>query len=167
MAIDLGMASPLALPRHLLSAMHFGPTFHVRLLPTCAPAHLQLASPESPRWLAYAGHFESAQIAVAQTNTNGNTLDPVSVAIYREIVDTLRWEKEEGHTLSPREIIRDKMSLRRVLIGASAGPFSCIAGNIIASYYLGAELDTAGITGKNQQLKAVSPLSSSLPWGLH
>ena len=40
------------------------------------------------------------------------------------------------------------------MIGTSPGIFSCIAGNIIASYYLGAELDTARITDSVQQLKA-------------
>lgn len=41
-----------------------------------------------------------------------------------------------------------------MLIGASAGPFSCIAGNIIASYYLGPELTSAGITEPLPQLQA-------------
>jgi MFS family permease len=36
----------------------------------------------------------------------------------------------------------------------SPGPFSCIAGNIIASYYLSLELDTAGITDTTSQLQA-------------
>lgn len=50
------------------------------------------------------------------------------------------------------------MTRKRLLVGISAGPFSCIAGNVIASYYLGDELDTAGITDTNDQLKAVSLL---------
>lgn len=56
--------------------------------------------------------------------------------------------------MTPLEIARDPIARRRLLIGASAGPFSCIAGNIIASYYLGDELDTAGITDSLSQLKA-------------
>ena len=47
------------------------------------------------------------------------------------------------------------ISFLNALIGMSPGPFSCIAGNIIASYYLGSELDTAGITNPNDQLIAV------------
>lgn len=80
------------------------------------------------------------------------------VAIYKEIVDTLAWEKKNDMTMSPREIIKSPTARKRTLIGASVGPFSCIAGNVIASYYLGNELDTAGITDPNQQLKAVSTL---------
>jgi hypothetical protein len=56
--------------------------------------------------------------------------------------------------LSPKEIFKTTVSRKRFLIAISPGIFSCIAGNIIASYYLGAELDTAGITNSVQQLKA-------------
>ncbi|KAI1372172.1 putative hexose carrier protein [Hypoxylon crocopeplum] len=110
--------------------------------------------PESPRWLVHEGHFEHGRIAVAQTNSNGNLSDPVAVAVYKEILDALEWEKKEGRTMSPKEIIKTPTARKRLLIGMSAGPFSCIAGNIIASYYLGDELKTAGITDANDQLKA-------------
>lgn len=58
--------------------------------------------------------------------------------------------------MNPMEIFKTPSARKRLLIGMSPGPFSCIAGNIIASYYFGAELDTAGITNRNDQLKAVS-----------
>lgn len=96
-------------------------------------------------------------MSIAQTNANGNVSDPVVVAIFKEIVDTLKWEKENGHaTMSPVEIFKTPSARKRLLVGMSPGPFSCIAGNIIASYYFGSELDTAGITDTNDQLKAVS-----------
>lgn len=81
--------------------------------------------------------------------------DPVVLTIYKEIVDTLVWEKKEGRSMSPKEIIKTPVARKRLLIGMSPGPFSCVAGNIIASYYLGSELDTAGVTNSNDQLKAV------------
>ncbi|KAH8696214.1 general substrate transporter [Talaromyces proteolyticus] len=112
--------------------------------------------PESPRWLIAQGLYEEARIAVAQTNSNGNITDPVSTAVYKQIVDTIEWEKKQGRTMSIKEIFKTPTSRKRALIGGSVGPFSCIAGNIIASYYLGAELETAGITDSNSQLKAVS-----------
>lgn len=77
------------------------------------------------------------------------------LTIYKEIVDTLQWERSANQTMSPMEIVRTPVARRRFLIGMSPGPFSCIAGNIIASYYLGPELDTAGITNSTDQLKAV------------
>ncbi|CRG87437.1 D-xylose-proton symporter-like 3, chloroplastic [Talaromyces islandicus] len=110
--------------------------------------------PESPRWLVHQGYYEEARLTVALTNSNGDQSDPVALTIYKEILDTLNWEKSQGRTMSPKEIIKTPASRKRLLIGSSAGPFSCIAGNIIASYYLGAELDTAGITDKTDQLKA-------------
>lgn len=116
---------------------------------------LNECSPESPRWLVQQGHYEEARLSVAQTNADSNISDPVVVAIFKEIVDTLKWEREEGHGLRPIEIFKRSATRKRLLIGISAGPFSCIAGNVIASYYLGSELDTAGITDTNDQLKAV------------
>jgi hypothetical protein len=77
-------------------------------------------------------------------------------SIDKEILDTLEWEKKEGRTMSPKEIFKTPVARKRLLIGMSAGPFSCIVGNIIASYYLGAELNTAGIVDTLSQLKAVS-----------
>jgi hypothetical protein len=86
--------------------------------------------------------------------------DPIVLTIYKEIVDTLDWEKKDGRTMSPLEIVKTPSARKRLLIGMSPGPFSCIAGNIIASYFLGDELDTAGITNSNDQLKAVRTLYS-------
>lgn len=92
---------------------------------------------------------------MAQTNSDGDASDPVAVTVYKEILDTIEWEKREGRTMSPREIVRTPVARKRLLIGGSAGPFSCVAGNIIASYYLGDELESAGIVDSNEQLKAV------------
>ncbi|KAF2251694.1 putative hexose carrier protein [Trematosphaeria pertusa] len=110
--------------------------------------------PESPRWLVHEGHYEEARLVVAQTNANGDISNPIVLTVYKEIVDTLEWEKKEGRTMSPKEIFKTPVARKRLLVGMSAGPFSCVAGNIIASYYLGNELDTAGITDSNDQLKA-------------
>ncbi|KAK0855932.1 hypothetical protein LTS02_010863 [Friedmanniomyces endolithicus] len=98
--------------------------------------------------------LEEARTVVAQTNANGIIDDPVVLAVYKEIIDTLKWEKEENRVMTPIQIAKDPVSRKRLLIGMSAGPFSCVAGNIIASYYLGAELSTAGITSTNAQLEA-------------
>ena len=50
--------------------------------------------------------------------------------------------------------MRNPTARKRLLIGMSPGPMSFVAGNIIAAYYLGAELNTAGITDLQSQLKA-------------
>ncbi|KID68864.1 Major facilitator superfamily domain, general substrate transporter, partial [Metarhizium hybridum] len=118
--------------------------------------------PESPRWLIRQDRYEDARLVVAQTNADGNLTDPVAMTVYQEIVDTLEWEKKQGRTMSPLEIVQNPVARKRVLIGGSAGPFSCIAGNIIASYYLGNELSTAGVTSSDDQLKAVRLLIACL-----
>ncbi|KID90517.1 Major facilitator superfamily domain, general substrate transporter [Metarhizium guizhouense ARSEF 977] len=118
--------------------------------------------PESPRWLIRQDRYEDARLVVAQTNANGNLTDPVAMTVYQEIVDTLEWEKKQGRTMSPLEIVQNPVARKRVLIGGSAGPFSCIAGNIIASYYLGNELGTAGVTSSDDQLKAARLLIACL-----
>ncbi|KHN94347.1 Major facilitator superfamily domain, general substrate transporter [Metarhizium album ARSEF 1941] len=110
--------------------------------------------PESPRWLVRQDRYEDARLVVAQTNADGDVADPVASAVYREILDTLEREKKRARAMSPVEIARNPVARRRVLVGASAGPFSCVAGNVIASYYLGSELTTAGVTSPSDQLKA-------------
>lgn len=120
--------------------------------------------PESPRWLAYQGIPDAAKQVVAQTNSNGDVAHPITRTVYKEIVDTLAWEKHVGRTMSISEIWKTPAVRKRVLIGMSPGPFSAIVGNIIASYYLSYELDTAGITDSEEQLKAVSLSSTDLTW---
>lgn len=141
--------------------MNLHSAIHVRRLSVSAFDDLLLTaiSPESPRWLVHQGLFEEAHLSVAQTNSHGNVSDPITVAVFKEIVDTLRLEKEHGHVMSPLEIFKSPLARKRLLIGMTSGPFSCIAGNIIASYYFGSELDTAAITNTNDQLKAVSLFS--------
>jgi len=56
--------------------------------------------------------------------------------------------------VTPMQILRNPVARKRLLIGMSPGPFSFVAGNIIAAYYLGAELATAGITNFDSQLQA-------------
>lgn len=138
---------------------HFRSCEYACTLLCCTTFFSLSISPESPRWLVHQGLFEEARITVAQTNAHGSMTDPIAVAVFKEIVDTLRWEKEQAQSMSPLEILKSPTARKRLLIGMSPGPFSCIAGNIIASYYFGSELDTAGITDTNDQLKAVSSLS--------
>lgn len=94
---------------------------------------------------------------LAQVNARGDTHDPAVVAEFNMIMDHLIHEKAVAeHRMSFRDLVSTPVARRRLLIGASPGLFSCIAGNIIASYYLSSELKAAGITNSSDQLKAVS-----------
>ncbi|EFQ35398.1 uncharacterized protein GLRG_10542 [Colletotrichum graminicola M1.001] len=106
--------------------------------------------PESPRWLQYQGHSDEARLAVAQTNADGDVSDPDVVVIYNEIVDSLTSEKE--HDSSIADIVKNPVVRRRFLIGASVGPMSTVVGNLIALFYLGPELSSAGVTDSRTQL---------------
>jgi hypothetical protein len=87
--------------------------------------------------------------------SNGDIEDPVSIDIYEKIVEGSNWEYLQKLDVSFWGMIKDPVARRRLLIGASAGPFSAVAGNVIATFYLGTELKTAGITDTVSQLKAV------------
>lgn len=119
--------------------------------------HLTCQSPESPRWLVAQGRIEDAHLVVARVNARGDKTDPRVVVEFQRIVDALHMDKAvAAKAMSPKELIRTPTARRRLAIGASPGLFSCIAGNIIASYYLGQSLTQSGITDRNDQLKAVS-----------
>jgi len=157
--LDLGLAVSIPDSGHLLAPLHYHPTIHVSVQHASSWLTEQKSdesSPESPRWLLHQGYYEDSRLVVAQTNSNGNILDPVTVTVYKEILDTLEWEKKEGRTMSPVEIIKTPVARRRLLIGTSCQVMSACMGNVIASYYLGPELSTAGITDPVDQLKAVS-----------
>ncbi len=51
--------------------------------------------------------------------------------MYKEILDTLEWEKKEGHTMSPREIIKTPVARRRLLVGMSVGPFRYVTARLV------------------------------------
>jgi hypothetical protein len=157
MAVNVGMESAITIPGHLFCLMHHNPPFRVSIECDLLQANNtnNKPRPESPRWLVHEGFYEEARTVVAQTNADGDPSNPIVLTVYKEILDTLEWEKKEGRTMSPKEIFKTPVARKRLLIGMSAGPFSCVAGNIIASYYLGSELNTAGITNSNDQLKAV------------
>ena len=120
-------------------------------------------------------------VVVAQTHANGDSNDPLVLAQFKEIIDTLQYERNAGETLSLMQIVKSPNARKRVTLACSAAVFSTIAGeglprcfeiridlsdipyqgNVIASYYLGSMLDDAGITSYTTQLQVVSNVSFS------
>ncbi|KAK5119773.1 hypothetical protein LTR85_007349 [Meristemomyces frigidus] len=109
--------------------------------------------PESPRWLAHRGNRDAAFTVIAQTYADGDRESPIVLAAFKEIVDTLEYEKNSDQTLSLMQCFKTPSARRRLLLACSAAVFSTIAGNVIASYYLGSMLTNAGITSTKTQLE--------------
>lgn len=155
MELHLGMASSFFLPGDMGCSLYHCSPFHVR----DSRSHdqkLKNFSPESPRWLVAQGYIEDAHTVLARVNARGDKENPIVVSEFARIVDALQTDRAvAANAMSPKELFRTPVARRRLAIGASPGLFSCIAGNIIASYYISTFLTGAGITDPQDQLKAV------------
>ncbi len=89
--------------------------------------------PESPRWLAYTGRREEALTVVAQTYADGDETHPMVLAQYKEIIDTIDYEKNVGETLSLMQMVKTPVARKRMTLAISAAVFSTISGEIKSS----------------------------------
>ena len=89
--------------------------------------------PESPRWLVFQGHTKAALDVIAQTYADGDATSPIVLAAFKEVVDTIDYEKNVGETLSLVQLFKTPVARKRLLLACSAAVFSTIAGNVIAS----------------------------------
>ncbi|KAH9219706.1 hypothetical protein DL95DRAFT_404457 [Leptodontidium sp. 2 PMI_412] len=128
--------------------------------------------PEPPRWLANVGRREEALTVIAQTYANGDESDVIVLAQYKQIVDTIHYEREIGETLSLNQLVKTPAARKRITLAVSVAVFSTISGeenpelslltcdretpgNVIASYYLGTMLNNAAIVDLTSQLQII------------
>ena len=109
--------------------------------------------PESPRWLIGKDRHEEALEVLAVVNSGGDKTDPVVLLQYREIADTIAWEKTEGNQLSFKEAYTNPANRKRLIIAISFSAMVMLPGTNIITYYFGTMLEQAGITSPATQLE--------------
>lgn len=86
--------------------------------------------PESPRWLAY--HDRTDQAIKVLADLHGSSRDDPLVQVqYREIMDTLEYEKTKGKSLSYMEIFKTAGNRRRLALATSIAPLTMLTGSNI------------------------------------
>ncbi|KAF9871964.1 hypothetical protein CkaCkLH20_10596 [Colletotrichum karsti] len=115
-------------------------------------------APESPRWLAFQDRRDEALEVLAKVNGGNNDDENVQMQ-FREIIETLEYEKREGQALGLKGMVR-KPNRKRLLLALSVAPLAMLTGSNVITYYFGRMLSQAGITDSTTQLQINVILSS-------
>ncbi|KAF2657228.1 hexose transporter [Lophiostoma macrostomum CBS 122681] len=127
------------------------PTVLQSALPIMAMGIL-LVLPESPRWLAAQDRPEEALRVLSKVNEAPED-DAVVQIQYREIVDTIAFEKTEGRKYALAECVRTPPNRLRFILALSVAPLTMLSGSNIITYYFGSMLNAAGVTAPRTQLQ--------------
>ncbi|KAF4983732.1 hypothetical protein FZEAL_948 [Fusarium zealandicum] len=90
--------------------------------------------PYSPRWLASQDRWEEALQTIANLHGGGDKSHPKVLAQYREIEDSLRFDREDAEN-SFKALVTKRM-LKRVVLGMSIQMWSQLCGMNIMMYYI-------------------------------
>lgn len=121
--------------------------------------------PESPRWLIFHDRHEEALDVIAAAEANGNKTDAVVLAQYKEIADTLRFEKEFGKTVSLKTMFNTPSSRKRIMLALSVAVCAILSGMWTFSSLL--KMWSCNLTGSRQQHCVLLSLSYAGQCGYH
>ena len=106
--------------------------------------------PESPRWLVSKGEVDQAFGILVKYHGNGNRNDPVVLAEFQEIQETLKFEESIGS--SWKALIATPGNRKRTWINLSSAVLSQFVGANISGYYISYVLTDAGYKDPETQL---------------
>lgn len=110
--------------------------------------------PPSPRWLVYRGRAQEALEVLAASHANGKIDDPIVWIQYREIQDTIEFERSVGRNgyAAFCNLLKMRGSRKRLAIILTLSCVSMLSGNNVVTYYTGSMLTNAGIVDTDTQL---------------
>ncbi|KAH7399801.1 general substrate transporter [Cadophora sp. MPI-SDFR-AT-0126] len=139
--------------QHLSSTWAWRTPALVQIGPSIITAIILLFVPESPRWLVSQDRHAEALEVLAIVNAEGDKDDPLVLLQYREITDTIAWEKGEGGQLKLKQAMTNPINRKRLIIAISFSAMVMLPGTNIVTYYFGTMLEQAGITNPTTQLE--------------
>ena len=89
--------------------------------------------PKSPRWLASKDRWDEALSVLADVHGGGNASDPKVLAEFKEIEDSIRFEREEAVS-SYRQLATPRI-VKRLILGMSIQMWSQLCGMNVMSMY--------------------------------